>query len=314
MEKIISGDKAKIMVVEDNEDLLFNMEMTLEFNGYDVITAKNGYEAFKILLQEEVPPDLIISDIMMPELDGYEFFKKVSENPKLGLIPFLFLSARASPEEVRFGKMLGVDDYLTKPLDFELLLAIIAGKISRKGKADLIRKKMDEKLLSSLDIDLSPSLSKGASLVEAISMIIMNWNESRGPELKAYYSKRTDESFQETIGSQLFHAAAAIYGQTGLFKAQGILINVENFERVAYVYFDSFKDDTVRGGDHLFMIAVIAPKISYFESIKLKEIMQRISKEIKGRFDYYEREIGRLEEDWKKISKILSTSPFNDYK
>jgi CheY-like chemotaxis protein len=314
VERIISGDKAKIMVVEDNEDLLFNMEMTLEFNGYYVITAKNGYEALKILLQEEIPPDLIISDIMMPELDGYEFFKKVSENPKLGLIPFLFLSARASPEEVRFGKMLGVDDYLTKPLDFDLLLAIIAGKISRKVKADLIRKKMDEKLLSSLNIDMSPSLLKGASFIETISLIIMNWNESRGPELKTYYSKRGDESFQETIGSQLFHAAAAIYGQTGLFKAQGILINVENFERVAYVYFDSFKDDTVRGGDRLFMIAVIAPKISYFESIKLKEIMQRISKEIKGRFDYYEREIGRLEEDWKKISKILSTSPFNDYK
>jgi DNA-binding response OmpR family regulator len=91
---------------------------------------------------------------MMPELDSYEFFKKVSENPKLGLIPFLFVSARASPEEVRFGKMLGFDDYLTKPLDFDLLLAIIAGKISRKGKADLIRKKMEEDIFSSLNIEI----------------------------------------------------------------------------------------------------------------------------------------------------------------
>lgn len=302
------------MVVEDNEDLLFNMEMTLEFNGYTVITAKNGREALKILLEEKNPPDLIISDIMMPELDGYEFFKKVSENAKLGLIPFLFVSARASPEEVRFGKMLGVDDYLTKPLDFDLLLAIIAGKISRKGKADLIRKKIEEDIFTSLNIDMSPSLSKGALVSDTISLLLMNWDESVGPELKAFYSKGVNESFQETIGSQLFHAAAAIYGQTGLFKAQGILLNVENFESVAYVYFDSFKDDTIRGGDRLFMIAVIAPKINYFESIRLREVIQKISKKIKERYDLYDGDDVQLEEEWKKISKILSTSLFKDNK
>jgi CheY-like chemotaxis protein len=314
LEKFISGDKPIIMVVEDNEDLLFNMEMTLEFNGYTVITARNGREALKILLEEKNSPDLIISDIMMPELDGYEFFKKVSENPKLGLIPFLFVSARASSEEVRFGKMLGVDDYLTKPLDFDLLLAIIAGKISRKGKADLIRKKIEEDIFTSLNIDVSPSLSKGALVSDTISLLIMNWDESVGPELKAFYSKGVNESFQETIGSQLFHAAAAIYGQTGLFKAQGILLNVENFESVAYVYFDSFKDDTIRGGDRLFMIAVIAPKINYFESIRLREVIQKISRKIKERYDLYDGDDVQLEEEWKKISKILSTSLFEDNK
>lgn len=302
------------MVVEDNEDLLFNMEMTLEFNGFSVITAKNGRDALKILLEEQNPPDLIISDIMMPELDGYEFFKKVSENPKLGLIPFLFVSARASPEEVRFGKMLGVDDYLTKPLDFDLLLAIIAGKISRKGKADLIRKKMEEDVFSSLNIDLSPSLSKGALFSDNISLIIMNWDESVGPELKAFYSKGENELFEETIGSQLFHAAAAIYGQTGLFKAQGILLKVENFDSVAYVYFDSFKDNTIRGGDRLFMVAVIAPKINYFESIRLREIIQELSKKIKKRYDLYDGDDVQLEEEWKKISNVLSTSLFKDNK
>jgi len=304
LNKVITENKTKILVVEDNEDLLFNMEMTLEFNGYEVVTAKNGREALAILSnsQEKNVPDLIISDIMMPDLDGYQFFDKISEDPRLGLIPFIFVSARASPDDIKFGKSLGVDDYLTKPLDFDLLLAIIAGKISRAQKSDLIRKKIEENMLSSLKIDSTPSLSKS----EKIAIVIVNWNDIIGPELKNSYPKGQDVLlFHETIGTQLFQAAKAIYGQTGLFKAQTILLNVENFGTRAYIYFDSIKDSSVRGGQRLFMIAIISSNISYFESLKLNDILKEISSNIKRDYNWYEKDIDNLKTEWNRLIEIL---------
>ena len=73
--------KPLILVVEDNDDILLNIKLTLEFNNFDVITANNGKEGLKVLNDQKKVPEIIISDIMMPEMDGYDFFKSVSDNP-----------------------------------------------------------------------------------------------------------------------------------------------------------------------------------------------------------------------------------------
>ncbi|MCK4848744.1 MAG: response regulator, partial [Candidatus Heimdallarchaeota archaeon] len=106
-----------ILVVEDNPDVLFNIQVALEANEYEVETASNGKKAIKKLSEMGKNPDLIISDIMMPEMDGYDFFNIVSQNSVWSRIPFVFLSAKSKPEDVRFGKILGADDYITKPFD-----------------------------------------------------------------------------------------------------------------------------------------------------------------------------------------------------
>ena len=82
--------KPLILLVEDNPGVLLNITVTLEFNEYEVISATNGKEGLSTLAKIERLPDLIISDIMMPEMDGYEFFENVSENPKWNQIPFSF--------------------------------------------------------------------------------------------------------------------------------------------------------------------------------------------------------------------------------
>jgi len=74
--------KPLILVVEDNVDLLYNLNLMLESNNYKTITAKNGKIALKILSELEQVPDIIISDIMMPEMDGYEFFRAISSEPR----------------------------------------------------------------------------------------------------------------------------------------------------------------------------------------------------------------------------------------
>ena len=114
------------------------VKLLLESNDYRVETAKTGEDALKILSDLKTPPDIIISDIMMPKMNGYNFFETVSDNLKWNRIPFIFISALSTPEDIRIGKMLGVDDYLTKPFKEEDLLATISGKVNRKYKIIII--------------------------------------------------------------------------------------------------------------------------------------------------------------------------------
>jgi len=94
-----------------------------------VLLAHDGFEALEIL--QEHPIDLILADIAMPRINGYQLYEQVRENPAWVRIPFLFLTARALDSDIRYGKQLGVDDYLTKPIQPEDLLAAVEGKLRR---------------------------------------------------------------------------------------------------------------------------------------------------------------------------------------
>jgi len=117
--------------------------MTLEHNKCQVVIAENGKKGLEVLSELKDRPDLIICDIMMPEMNGYDFFDAVSNDAAYGDIPFIFLSALDTPEDIRLGKILGADDYLTKPINEDDLLAVIAGKIKRSKKVSFINKMGD---------------------------------------------------------------------------------------------------------------------------------------------------------------------------
>jgi two-component system sensor histidine kinase/response regulator len=119
----------KILVVEDNEDMLNGIRDILEMSGYQVITALDGQAA--LAWMEQHRPDLIISDIMMPQMDGYELFSAVRANPRWLRIPFVFLTAKDQRVDVRLGKQLGADDYLTKPFEPEDLVVVVEAKLER---------------------------------------------------------------------------------------------------------------------------------------------------------------------------------------
>ncbi len=130
-----------IMVVEDNVSLLEGLKDLLESTGYRVEIAEDGSEALELL--KNVKPDLIISDIMMPKLDGYEFQARVREKPELLGVPFIFLTAKGGRDDIRLGKDLGADDYITKPFDEEDLLIAVRSKLSRWGD---LKKVQDEQI------------------------------------------------------------------------------------------------------------------------------------------------------------------------
>ena len=291
--------KPLILVVEDNDDILLNIKLTLEFNNFDVITANNGKEGLKVLNEQKKVPEIIISDIMMPEMDGYDFFKAVSDNPIWSEVPFLFLTARTSHDDIRFGKILGVDDYLTKPFKEEDLLATISGKLSRKRRAASYNKKIIE-LLDNLKSEIEPSITEEEKAF--VVLLVVMWDDYIGPDLKQYFPK--NENFPisiKNLAQQLFQSAVSIYGHDDITKAEGILLNIENIKNYGYIFFDSYRDDTMRAGEKQFMIGVVAPRISYFESFKIKVVLKEISLIIKKKADW------DIEEYWERIATILLT-------
>jgi DNA-binding response OmpR family regulator len=129
---------ATVLIVDDQRDLVESIRMTLESTGYSVLSSGDGLTALDILEREGV--DLILADIAMPRMNGYQFYERVRENPDWIKIPFLFLTARTMDSDVRYGKELGVDDYLSKPIQPEDLLASVNGKLRRARQlADVAR-------------------------------------------------------------------------------------------------------------------------------------------------------------------------------
>ena len=122
-----------ILFVEDNEDLRDNAALVLGLEGYNVEVARDGREALDIL-DAGFSPHLIVSDIMMPRMDGYEFFDAVRQKKHLRGIPFIFLTARGSRHDVSVAKQLGADDYLVKPFDPEEFLIAIQNKLQRMAE------------------------------------------------------------------------------------------------------------------------------------------------------------------------------------
>jgi len=114
-----------ILVVEDVPNVLELLEVTLRFKGYPVITARNGQEALEVLKKEK--PALVITDILMPKLDGYAFVYQMRTNPATNDIPVIFLSATyVTPEDRNFAMGLGAARFIEKPIDTEEFLLTVA--------------------------------------------------------------------------------------------------------------------------------------------------------------------------------------------
>lgn len=140
--------KKQILVIDDEPGNVFVLKERLEKGEYEVITAENGEKGLKIA--QSKLPDLIICDIMMPNMNGYEVANHLKNNPKTATIPFIFLSAKSDPKDIREGMMFGADDYITKPFSGKELLSVI--------KTRLEKRELFEKNISSLRQSISYSL------------------------------------------------------------------------------------------------------------------------------------------------------------
>lgn len=128
----------KVLVIEDNLEVRENLAEILELSGYEVYTAENG----KVGVQQArtSQPDIILCDVMMPELDGFGVLRILDQNPQTADIPFVFLTAKAEKDDFRKGMNLGADDYITKPFDDVELLDALEMRLK---KSERIKKSFD---------------------------------------------------------------------------------------------------------------------------------------------------------------------------
>ena len=158
---------SKILVVDDDTNILKLLDISLTKAGYDIFVCDNAEDAIE--KANSIRPDLIISDINMPEMDGIEFCWMIRENSEIPMVPFIFLSSLKDPDYEIRGYRAGADDFLSKPIDRSDLLEHVAALINRSKK------------LQSMDPEREKSASKGISgdlselsLLEIIQLININ--------------------------------------------------------------------------------------------------------------------------------------------
>jgi DNA-binding NarL/FixJ family response regulator len=122
----------KILVIEDEPEMRRNIVMLLRYRSYQPLEAENGRRGLELVRRET--PDLILCDVMMPELDGYEVLRALRADEKLALIPFVFLTAKGEKDDLRSGMNLGADDYLTKPVGNNDLIQAIEARLQRSAQ------------------------------------------------------------------------------------------------------------------------------------------------------------------------------------
>lgn len=170
----MSDKKIKILCVEDEIDIRSNIADILRDEGYEVFEAGNGYQGYESFIQEK--PDLIISDIMMPELDGYGLLKLVRDSSGLknSAVPFIFLTALGQKDNVIKGVNLSANDYLIKPIDFDLLIAKVKEKTENSQRVDAVHKDQ----ISNLKNQVSVVLPKDVfAYLDTITKIASNLKE-----------------------------------------------------------------------------------------------------------------------------------------
>jgi signal transduction histidine kinase len=123
------SEQATILVVDDDETILGSVVDILALSDYVCLTAVDGAEALQVMYRRT--PDLILSDITMQTMDGYEFYRAVRSNPDWVAIPFIFLTARGQAADIRRGTSLGADHYLVKPFETEDLLTAVQARLQR---------------------------------------------------------------------------------------------------------------------------------------------------------------------------------------
>ena len=128
--------KTKILCIEDDRETASLIAEELTERGYEVSLAQDGREGFAAILKEE--PDLVLSDISMPVMSGFEVLERLTAlAPRFRSMPFVFLTALSDRDNELRGRRLGADDYVTKPIDFDVLATIITARLARVARLEL---------------------------------------------------------------------------------------------------------------------------------------------------------------------------------
>jgi signal transduction histidine kinase len=166
----------KILVIEDEESVRSNIIKLLQFENFHALGAENGYVGVQIA--KEQIPDLILCDIMMPEQDGNDVRKMLSQDPVTATIPFIFVTAKADKTDVRLGMDLGADDYLTKPFTRDELLNAVFTRLKKQAAIDIKFQQKLNKLRGSITHSLPYELLIPLNQIQEVLQTLSNEYDS----------------------------------------------------------------------------------------------------------------------------------------
>jgi two-component system sensor histidine kinase/response regulator len=197
---------SKILVIEDTQSIKEELKDILSFEGMEVITAENGQEG--IDRAKEYNPDLILCDIMMPIKDGYQVFNEIQHDVVLKDTPFLFLTAKATINNRRRGMILGVDDYITKPFDIDLLINSIKIRLAKAANRKSLEKEKRETLQNNISKVIPHELLTPLDGIIGVSSIMKEYATDMSPEEIQQFSEAILESgnrLYDTIKKFIYH-------------------------------------------------------------------------------------------------------------
>jgi DNA-binding NarL/FixJ family response regulator len=132
MKDNVTRDQKRLLLIDDDPNLILLVKDYLEFRGFEVVTAENGLEALDLL--EQQLPDMIVCDVMMPEMDGYTFVEQIRQDARYSWIPVLFLSAKGQSQDRVRGLNTGADVYMVKPFEPEELVAQVESSLRQSSR------------------------------------------------------------------------------------------------------------------------------------------------------------------------------------
>lgn len=253
-----------ILLIEDDLLVLDNITELLESEGFNVICATDGMQGLE--LANSSKPDLIISDIMMPKLDGFGVLKKIGENPDTAGIPFVFLSARTDKSDFRLGMELGADDFLFKPFTPDELFGTVNARLKKQKSvsqaSDAIIREFSLNVASTIPHELRTPLN---GILASASL------------LNDYFDSMDTEAVKEIHSTMLFSARRLenlIYKYLLYVDTELILLDADKRE-LASDYFTVFASNTItntiketiarRGKDHNVIHKIADANVKIYE-------------------------------------------------
>lgn len=171
-------NRSTVLVVEDDETLLAVLGEALAHAGYDPVLASGAGAALAIL--DDAAPDIIVSDIVMPDMDGYALLRAVRARPALAALPFVFLTARGDREDVREGMASGADDYVVKPFEPSELLRAIASRLERRESIEAAQRQARQDWVQTLSVALHHQLRTPLAEVSAYAELLADPEQALG--------------------------------------------------------------------------------------------------------------------------------------
>jgi len=184
----------KILIIEDETNIRENLEAILELENFETLAADNGRLGVELALQEQ--PDLILCDVMMPQLDGYGVLKALKDEPKTALIPLIFLTARSERNDLRRGMELGADDYLTKPFTLDELLMAVRTRLEKQKRFKTELAQEMSQLRSNITRSLPHEFLTPLNGILGITDLLIHYSDSLTKEEVLSYLKDIEQSGQ----------------------------------------------------------------------------------------------------------------------